>query len=510
MEKIIKDPRRYKESDKSTNKTERTQDDSSKPKAVKSNKTDDRSSKKDFPDKVEANEKEIVAVDSADIYKSEELDGESVIPPVMAQIILMDMNTALPDSEKLFEEDLLASQENSKNNQEEFEDIREESNLPINFLSISTDSDSPENDGIIDTITSIINLSQVAPANFEAESKINLEELIETNLFKTAKQGSSDIALEENNKESIISGFQLRQEEIGNKTASQKNSVLTELTQPAEQPLKISALRNLTETQAEETKPLTVKIVSANPNLVLADDSQEGREIITRMNKSEMSAVTGKNTPQVDVQELGFTDEFKNDGDKDDLSKDFAGNKAVKSEEKNPAIFISNGFKSTDNTAGVKLNLQIVSAIKDVVNINHTGKSELVINLFPEELGAIRVEIITMAGDDNVKKIQSIKIISDRKETLEILENAKAELEKSLKSVADIKDERLLRFEMGNQNNRENNNSYFSANEEREKRMNNFIIQENSDNIDKDEESISSATNISSGYISKDNIDMKV
>ena len=80
-------------------------------------------------------------------------------------------------------------------------------------------------------------------------------------------------------------------------------------------------------------------------------------------------------------------------------------------------------------------------------------------------------------SDDNVKKIQNIKITCQNQQTAEILENNRKDLDKILKTITSIDEETKLEFEMGKEQQNQNN-SYFENNEDRNNWMKNFVHNE--------------------------------
>ncbi|RTK92136.1 MAG: flagellar hook-length control protein FliK [Rickettsiales bacterium] len=124
-----------------------------------------------------------------------------------------------------------------------------------------------------------------------------------------------------------------------------------------------------------------------------------------------------------------------------------------------------------------KLETQVSNAIMELSNNTQIGKNEVIVNLFPEELGSITVKIVSIMGEDNGKKIQNIKITCQNQQTAEILENNRKDLDKILKTITSIDEETKLEFEMGKQP-QDQNSSYFENNEDRNNWMKNFVHNE--------------------------------
>ena len=124
-----------------------------------------------------------------------------------------------------------------------------------------------------------------------------------------------------------------------------------------------------------------------------------------------------------------------------------------------------------------KLEIQVSNTIIELSNNSQIGKNEVIVNLFPEELGSITVKIVSVMSDDNVKKIQNIKITCQNQQTAEILENNRKDLDKILKTITSIDEETKLEFEMGKEQQNQNN-SYFENNEDRNNWMKNFVHNE--------------------------------
>jgi len=119
-----------------------------------------------------------------------------------------------------------------------------------------------------------------------------------------------------------------------------------------------------------------------------------------------------------------------------------------------------------------KPHMQVSLAINDLVLSN---KKEMTINLFPETLGKVEVKIISSVSEIEMSKIEVIKITAEKRDSLEIVEKSRIDIEKSLKEVGSMKEGCSIEFEMNKGNSGEGNeDAYFDSLEERVNWMSKF------------------------------------
>ena len=253
-------------------------------------------------------------------------------------------------------------------------------------------------------------------------------------------------------------------------------------------------------------------------NLLLADESAHGRLVFEKMtnvtdSKLEISPINAINSKNITTDlTQDPEDEHNNFSDKKNIFEFTQLSKTSPDTELFQISFKTNTQES--NTLGsaaknilLKPEMQIYLSIKETLSASNTlGNKEMIINLFPQNLGAIKVEIISVMGEGNIRKIESIKIITEKRETLDILEKNRIDLEKTLKEVTNTKEEASLEFEMNHQG-QGSKGAYFQSQEERENWMSNFAPMQ-------DDENSANALNtqeiIDSGYITEDSVNIKV
>ena len=229
----------------------------------------------------------------------------------------------------------------------------------------------------------------------------------------------------------------------------------------------------------ENTKPI---IVDPSLNLALADSTRHGKNIISRMQTSD----SDQNAAIVsEGEDLVLDSEaiLSNLGDKDNSS---AGQRSSSSLEAFGAVIeqvndetFEITFKGQDFGAKrsemPKPAMQVSLAVSEVLNSSSAGKKQITINLHPQTLGAVKVEILSQVGHDGASKVESIKISADKHDTLVMLEERRAELAKSLKEVNGTEEkEANLQFEMS-QDQGKGQGAYFTSLEERNNWMSKFV-----------------------------------
>jgi len=153
---------------------------------------------------------------------------------------------------------------------------------------------------------------------------------------------------------------------------------------------------------------------------------------------------------------------------------------------------------------------QVASSIKEMlVAQDNNGKKEITINLFPEKLGAVKVEIISVLGEDGARKVESIKFVAEKRETLEILEKSRLELEKTLKEVTSTNEETSLEFEMNRDGQNGQAGAYFDSLKERDNWMNSFLTFNDIDN-EIMQGQVSDDHSRGVGHITEDSVDIRI
>lgn len=229
----------------------------------------------------------------------------------------------------------------------------------------------------------------------------------------------------------------------------------------------------------ENTKPI---IVAPSLNLALADNTRHGKNIISRM----QTPGSDQSAPVISEGEEFVLDNeviLPNLGDKDNSS---AGQRSSSSLEAFGAVIEQASdetfevtFKGQDFGAKrsemPKPAMQVSLAVSEVLNSSSAGKKQITINLHPQTLGAVKVEILSQVGHDGASKVESIKISADKHDTLVMLEERRAELAKSLKEVNGTEEKgATLQFEMS-QDQGKGQGAYFTSLKERNDWMSKFV-----------------------------------
>jgi hypothetical protein len=266
-----------------------------------------------------------------------------------------------------------------------------------------------------------------------------------------------------------------------------------------------------------EDVEVILKQVLVSNNIMLADATRQGQSVLSKMHLSNVK------------QETESVQAFANDSElvieNEEMSADLSGNNSFNSKNSNPTFATSGGvvenrsedffqisFKDNLMTgqkgdAMPKPVTQVSLSVIEALNSSSTnGKKTIVINLFPQALGPVRVEVLSVAGKDGVRQIESIKFIADKRETLGILEAAKEKFVELTTKATNIKEETSLEFEM-NHGERGQKTEYFANAEERNLWMNQFT------DLSKDGEGMQAVLENDLeeiGYITENSVNIKV
>ncbi len=250
------------------------------------------------------------------------------------------------------------------------------------------------------------------------------------------------------------------------------------------------------------------ELVTVSANLVLADETMQGKSVIAKLDTSSakdgLDQVIGE---PISISALAkkLASDNEQSGDSDIMSKD-------------DLLMISSGITaSAGNEFTKELGIseksvyeQVASSIKEMlVAQDNNGKKEITINLFPEKLGAVKVEIISVLGEDGARKVESIKFVAEKRETLEILEKSRLELEKTLKEVTSTNEETSLEFEMNRDGQNGQAGAYFDSLKERDNWMNSFLTFNDIDN-EIMQGQVSDDHSRGVGHITEDSVDIRI
>ena len=263
----------------------------------------------------------------------------------------------------------------------------------------------------------------------------------------------------------------------------------------------------------ENTKPI---IVDPSLNLALADSTRHGKNIISRMQTSD----SDQNAAIVsEGEDLVLDSEaiLSNLGDKDNSS---AGQRSSSSLEAFGAVIeqandetFEVAFRTQDfgskRSEMPKPAMQVSLAVSELLNSSSvSGKKQITINLHPQTLGAVKVEILSQVGHDGGSKVESIKISADKHDTLVMLEERRAELAKSLKEVNGTEEkEANLQFEMS-QDQGKGQGAYFTSLEERNNWMSKFVGLVADDELQTENSSHEVDEYATRGIITEDKVDL--
>lgn len=270
--------------------------------------------------------------------------------------------------------------------------------------------------------------------------------------------------------------------------------------------------------------------VASSANLLLADETKQGQKVLSKLNGSKLEA---KTTPKQSVSNADFKLSPEAELTAEETLVDLDQNSSARSSFKSSTALQSNGgsmvargdeffasFRENAQIGGKQASApvptnQVSLAVNEAINASDatSGKKQITISLFPDTLGHVKVEIISAAGKDGASKIESIKIIAEKRETLEILEKSRIDLQKSLKEVTDSKEESSLEFEMNQGNDGNQKGDYFETLQERENWMNKFTNsneEENDAPVAHAEQDVTTTDTGMTGYITEDSINIKV
>ena len=251
--------------------------------------------------------------------------------------------------------------------------------------------------------------------------------------------------------------------------------------------------------------------------LVLADGTQQGRGVLAQMGEFvQYTDENEVNDTAILVHDLQTDSDGENDFADGGFSKANQDNEQTES-TKNESVFVASSTRNASytttqsaNKSDLLPNEQISSSIKETfATVQSSGKKGITINLFPETLGPIKIEITSIVAQNGVKKLESIKVLTDRRETLEILERSRVDLEKSLKEVSKTKEDTSLQFEMNQQNNGQKNH-YFASLDDKNHWMNNFIAFDPENAATTDNVVLPQEESGNTGYITADSVNIRV
>ena len=255
----------------------------------------------------------------------------------------------------------------------------------------------------------------------------------------------------------------------------------------------------------------------ASTNIHLAESTVQGQSVLSKMHLS--------NTAQDSLETQAFANNSELVLENEEMSSDLSGDNNFNSKNTKSNFSASGGvFESKSEDffqTSFKDNLiagfkgeempkpatQVSLSVIEALNSNATnGKKTIIINLFPQALGPVRVEVLSVAGKDGVRQIESIKFIADKRETLSILEAAKEKFVELTTKATNIKEETSLEFEM-NQGDRGQKTGYFESSEEKDIWMSQFSdLTMKDDGMQVELEDASE----DSGYITEDSVNIKV
>jgi hypothetical protein len=228
----------------------------------------------------------------------------------------------------------------------------------------------------------------------------------------------------------------------------------------------------------ENEKPLIFQTL----NLALAETTKQGGVVISKMGavkeSKEASVVpqTNDNEFVVDTDNLLSDPGNKNNNfnSRNSLGS-FGAVMERASDEMFNVTFKGYAAGSLQNDT-LKPAMQVSLAVNEVVNSAlSAGKKQIIINLHPQTLGAVKVEILSHIGQDGASKLESIKISADKHDTLIMLEERRADLAKSLKEVSGTKEEANLQFETRQDQGKGQQGAYFTSLEERDNWVSQFV-----------------------------------
>lgn len=259
------------------------------------------------------------------------------------------------------------------------------------------------------------------------------------------------------------------------------------------------------------------RAVLASSNMVLADNTESGQKVLSKLHQVQAnmeSTVTTSENNELTVSEEVLADlggDSENNSSSSQTRETYSSLGGVIDEYSEEMTQIS--FR--DHLAGnekkpeiPKPVMQVSLAVNEALNSGNIGdKKTITINMFPDVLGPVKVEILSVAAEDGARKVQNIKIIAEKRETLEILEKSRIDLEKSLKEVTSSKEEASLEFEM-NQGSNGQKGEYFETLDERINWMNKFA--DISGEEDSSEHQELGVQHQNEGYITEDSVNIEV
>lgn len=260
------------------------------------------------------------------------------------------------------------------------------------------------------------------------------------------------------------------------------------------------------------------RAVLASSNMVLADNTKSGQKVLSRLHQQSQTNIEPNNAA-VENQELTvFEEVLTNLGDDSrnkssssqmrEVFSSFGGIVDKHSEDLTQISFRDHLAGNEKKPEIPKPVMQVSLAVNEALKFGNVGDKRIVtINMFPDVLGPVKVEILSVAAEDGARKVQNIKIIAEKRETLEILEKSRIDLEKSLKEVTSSKEEASLEFEM-NQGSNGQKGEYFETLDERINWMNKFA--DISGEEDSSEHQELGVQHQNEGYITEDSVNIEV
>lgn len=183
----------------------------------------------------------------------------------------------------------------------------------------------------------------------------------------------------------------------------------------------------------------SINNIDTNPNSNRIDNLDEvNQDIRSSSPKSIVSITDGKfNEVSNEIPKVNLDAQDPSNIKRDKFVDYSLAESGAQLSVKNDRMIIS--FTETTNTmnnSSPSSSNQVAMAVKTAVD---NQRSEIVLNMYPENLGSVDIQI----EFNEVSKIQSIKILVNNKETLEILEKDRVFLEKTLSEVGKTSDSSL-------------------------------------------------------------------
>jgi hypothetical protein len=221
-------------------------------------------------------------------------------------------------------------------------------------------------------------------------------------------------------------------------------------------------------------------IILPTLNFTLAEITKQGSVVISKMievkESKESSVVPQANDDEIiiDTDQLLSDINSKNDNLNSKSSLGSYGAILEKTSDEIFSVTFKGQVPGLLRNDALKPEMQVSLAVKEILNTNSANTKQIIINLHPQTLGAVKVEILSQLGHDGASKIETIKITADKHDTLIMLEERRADLAKSLKEVSGAKEDANLQFEAKQDQGKGQQGAYFSTHEERDNWMSQF------------------------------------